>query len=165
MVGQLLIRLEKNLSSKNLMQITVVGQGYVGLPLAIEAAKSGYKVYGLDNNLERINLLANGKSVIEDISDKVIEEFIQLKRYMPTVDQKVIANSKVVLMCVPTPLSLNHKPDLSALIEAITTVGKNLKAGSLVVVESTIEPGTCRNVLLPILLRESKFAKTCCGNK
>ena len=56
------------------MQITVVGQGYVGLPLAIEAAKSGYKVYGLDNNLERINLLANGKSVIEDISDKVIKE-------------------------------------------------------------------------------------------
>ena len=160
MVGQLLIRLEKNLSSKNLMQITVVGQGYVGLPLAIEAAKSGYKVYGLDNNLERINLLANGKSVIEDISDKVIKEFIQLKRYMPTVDQKVIANSKVVLMCVPTPLSLNHKPDLSALIEAITTVGKNLKAGSLVVVESTIEPGTCRNLLLPILLRESKLEIT-----
>ena len=156
----MLIRLEKNLSSKNLMQITVVGQGYVGLPLAIEAAKSGYKVYGLDNNLERINLLANGKSVIEDISNKVINEYIQLKRFMPTVDQKVITNSKVVLICVPTPLSPNHKPDLSALIEAITTVGKNLKAGSLVVVESTIEPGTCRNVLLPILLRESKLEIT-----
>ena len=58
MVDQLLIRLEKNLRSNNLMNITVVGQGYVGLPLAIEAAKSGYIVYGLDNNLERINLLA-----------------------------------------------------------------------------------------------------------
>ena len=156
----MLIRLEKNLSSNNLMHITVVGQGYVGLPLAIEAAKSGYIVYGLDNNLERIELLANGKSVIEDISDKVIKEYIQLKRYTPTVDQKVIANSKVVLICVPTPLSPNHKPDLSALIEAMTTVGKNLKAGSLVVVESTIEPGMCRNVLLPILLKESELEIT-----
>jgi UDP-N-acetyl-D-glucosamine dehydrogenase len=67
----------------------------------------------------------------------------------------VVADSEIILICVPTPLSPDHKPDLAALTSAITTVGKNLKAGTLVIVESTIEPGTCRNVLLPILMKES----------
>jgi UDP-N-acetyl-D-glucosamine dehydrogenase len=137
------------------MQITVVGQGYVGLPLAIEASKVGYQVYGLDSNQKKIDLLKSGKSAIEDISDDVITERVGLKCYIPTADVEVIAESKVVLICVPTPLTFDNKPDLAALINATTTVGKKLRGGSLVVVESTIEPGTCRDVLLPILLRES----------
>lgn len=137
------------------MKITVVGQGYVGLPLAIEASKVGYQVFGLDNNREKIELLKSGKSVSDDISDDVIKERINSKSYIPTDDEEVIAESNVVLICVPTPLSIDNKPDLAALINATSTVGKKLKGGSMVVVESTIEPGTCRNVLLPILLSES----------
>jgi UDP-N-acetyl-D-glucosamine dehydrogenase len=137
------------------MKITVVGQGYVGLPLAIAAVNAGYTVYGLDNNEEKINSLGNGISIIEDLTDHVVKESINSKRYLPTTDKGVVADSEIILICVPTPLSPDHKPDLAALTSAITTVGKNLKAGTLVIVESTIEPGTCRNVLLPILIEES----------
>jgi UDP-N-acetyl-D-glucosamine dehydrogenase len=137
------------------MQITVVGQGYVGLPLAIAASEVENNVFGLDNNQERISALKSGNSIIEDLSDEEIKKSIESKRYIPTTDASVIKESEVVLVCVPTPLSEAHKPDLTALISAVTTVGKNLKAGSLVIVESTIEPGTCRNKLLPILINES----------
>jgi UDP-N-acetyl-D-glucosamine dehydrogenase len=142
------------------MQITVVGQGYVGLPLAIAASNVGFIVYGLDNNNERITSLSNGKSVIEDLTDDVIRKGIESKSYIPTTNQEVIGQSQVILICVPTPLSPDHRPDLTALISATTTLGKNLKAGSLVIVESTIEPGTCRNILLPILITESGLKET-----
>jgi UDP-N-acetyl-D-glucosamine dehydrogenase len=137
------------------MKITVIGQGYVGLPLAIAAVNAGYTVYGLDNNEDKINSLNNGMSIIEDLTDDVIKESIDSKCYLPTSNEGVIADSEIILICVPTPLSPDHKPDLAALTSAITTVGKNLKAGTLVIVESTIEPGTCRNILLPILIKES----------
>jgi len=142
------------------MKITVVGQGYVGLPLAIAAGNAGYTVYGLDNNVEKINSLVNGISLIEDLTDDVIKESINSKRYQPTTDKGVVANSELVLICVPTPLTPDHKPDLGALISAITTVGKNLTAGTLVIVESTIEPGTCRNLLLPILVKQSSLKES-----
>ena len=142
------------------MQTTVVGQGYVGLPLSIAAAEAGHIVFGLDNNEEKIKLLNSGRSTIEDLTDAAIKNSIDSKRYFPTTRQEVIAKSQVVLICVPTPLLPNHKPDLSALIMATTIVGKNLKQGTLVIVESTIEPGTCRNILWPILLKESKLKLT-----
>jgi len=137
------------------MRITVVGQGYVGLPLSIAAAESGYIVFGLDNNEKKIQLLSQGKSTIEDLTDAAIKKSIISKNYIPTTSQEVIAESQVILICVPTPLSASHQPDLSALINATITVGQNLKKGALVIVESTIEPGTCRNVLWPIILKES----------
>jgi UDP-N-acetyl-D-glucosamine dehydrogenase len=137
------------------MHITVVGQGYVGLPLSIAATTAGYIVNGLDNNREKIATLISGKSIIEDLSDQAIKKSIESKRYLPTTDITVINDSEVILVCVPTPLTNDHKPDLTALTGAITTIGKNLKAGALVIVESTIEPGTCRSKLLPILIKES----------
>jgi len=137
------------------MQISVVGQGYVGLPLAIAAADAGFTVYGIDVNAKKIAYLKAGKSFIEDLADNVIKKSIDSKRYIPTSDSKHINQSEVILICVPTPLTEVHKPDLSALIEATITVGRNLKKGAIVIVESTIEPGTCRNILLPILLKES----------
>jgi len=136
-------------------KVCVVGQGYVGLPLAIAASSAGYSVYGLDSNKMKIESLSNGKSIIEDLTDDILKNSIDSKNYIPTTNQEVINQSEVVLICVPTPLSHDRKPDLEALISATTTVGKNLKVGSLVIVESTIEPGTCRNVLLPILINES----------
>ena len=137
------------------MQITVVGQGYVGLPLAIATADAGFKVFGLDLNQERITLLSRGISIIEDLNDVAILRNLKSKNYEPTTNPKIINQSKIVLICVPTPITNDNKPDLEALISATTTVGRNLKSGTLVIVESTIEPGTCRNILLPILLKES----------
>jgi UDP-N-acetyl-D-glucosamine dehydrogenase len=150
----LLKKLQRFLGKLN-NQISVVGQGYVGLPLAIAAAAAGYSVFGLDNSEERIATLLRSKSPIEDLTDDAIHKSIASKSYNPTTDMSVIAQSEIVLICVPTPLSDDHKPDLTALISATTTVGRNLKIGSLVIVESTIEPGTCRNLLVPILIEES----------
>ena len=137
------------------MQITVVGQGYVGLPLAIAAADAGFKVFGLDLNQERITLLSRGISLIEDLNDEAVLRNLKSKNYEPTTNPKTINQSEIVLICVPTPITNDNKPDLEALISATTTVGRNLKAETLVIVESTIEPGTCRNILLPIMLKES----------
>ena len=139
------------------MKVTVVGQGYVGLPLAITSSQTGFTVNGLDNNFQKVEVLKSGKSVIEDLSDEIIKKSVDSKHYLPTTDQSVISDSEVVLICVPTSLNRSNKPDLTALISAVATVGKNLKSGALVIVESTIEPGTCRNILLPILIKESGF--------
>jgi len=137
------------------MIITVVGQGYVGLPLAIAASKAQYKVYGLDTNNEKIKLLKIGRSNIEGISDSEILANVVNGNYIPTTNPEFINKSNTILICVPTPLTGERRPDLSALKDATTTVGKYLRAGSLVIVESTIEPGTCRNILYPILTKES----------
>lgn len=139
------------------MNITVVGQGYVGIPLAIEASKAGYKVFGLDLNIEKINQLISGKSLVPDISDETIQLCIDSKMYIPTTDQNVISKSNIVLICVPTPLTPDGKPDLTILIKALTQVGKIFKKGTLIIIESTIDPGTTRDILLPILLQESGF--------
>jgi UDP-N-acetyl-D-glucosamine dehydrogenase len=141
------------------MQITVVGQGYVGLPLAIAAADAGFKVFGLDLNQEKISLLSRGVSIIEDLNDEAILRNLQSKNYEPTINPNPINHSEIVLICVPTPITNDNKPDLEALISATITVGRNLKAGSLVIVESTIEPGTSRSIILPILIKESGLSE------
>ena len=140
------------------MKVTVIGQGYVGLPLALAALGAGNTVFGLDNNYEKISYLLSGKSIIEDVSDESIKSAIHSKHYLPTTDASVITKSEVILICVPTPLSKSHSPDLRFLKNAITTVGQYLKADTLIIVESTIEPGTCRNILLPILVKQSGFS-------
>ena len=137
------------------MQITVVGQGYVGLPLAIGAANAGYKVNGLDSNKSKIKILSEGKSIVEDVTDDAVKEVLKSKTYVPTTSYEVIAQSQIILICVPTPLSNDHKPDLKSIIAALSSVGQNMQRGALIIVESTIEPGTCRNLLLPILIKES----------
>ena len=145
--------------SENL-NVSVVGQGYVGLPLALSSAESGNKTFGIDINLEKIKLLNSGKSIIEDISDEQISKALKSNQYVPTQNfEEAIQNSTVILICVPTPLSTNHKPDLDILNSAAKEVGKNLKAGMLVIIESTIQPGTTRNLVVPILEKESGLKK------
>ena len=137
------------------MQITVVGQGYVGLPLAMAAAEAEYEVNGLDIDHETIDCLRKGESAIEDISNETIQKHLNSGNYKPTYLESVITESKIILVCVPTPLHENLEPNLDVLIEAVKTVGKNLKSGSLVVIESTIAPGTCRQIIDPLLSKES----------
>ena len=137
------------------MQITVVGQGYVGLPLAMAAAEAGYEVNGLDIDHETIDCLRKGESAIEDISNETIQKHLNSGNYKPTYLESVITESKIILVCVPTPLHENLEPNLEVLIEAVKTVGKNLKSGSLVIIESTIAPGTCRQIIDPLLSKES----------
>ena len=137
------------------INVAVIGQGYVGLPLAIAACVAGYKVFGVDNDEEKIASLSSGQSTVEDVENTYVKKFLQEERYKPTTNVEEVSNSQIILLCLPTPLGNNRKPDLSILIAATKNVAKNLKIGSLVIIESTIEPGTCRNILLPILLEES----------
>ena len=139
-------------------KISVIGQGYVGLPLSIHAAESGYLVTGIDLDEGKIQEIKSGNSTIEDISSERLLNQIKSGHYCISKDYSKIKDSTIVLICVPTPLDVNRKPDLSYVINAISEVSKYLSPGSLVILESTVEPGTTRNLLLPKLLQGTGFS-------
>lgn len=131
-----------------------MGQGYVGLPLAMAAAAAGFKVVGLDNNLSRIQLLSSGRSPIEDISDQEIDAAVRSGRYRPaaTVDEAV--GFEIAVVTVPTPLK-QGQPDLSFIQSAIEDLAPYLSHGSLVILESTTYPGTTDELVVPLLEKGS----------
>jgi UDP-N-acetyl-D-glucosamine dehydrogenase len=141
------------------MKVSILGQGYVGLPLAIECVNAGFNVTGIDKNSEKIRQLNSGISGVEDISSHTLLKAIKSGKYRsinsPVFDQ----STSIVAICVPTPLKMDHTPDLEFLISAAIDTGKNLKSGMLIVVESTIQPGTTRNVVVPILEKESGLSR------
>jgi len=141
------------------MEVVVIGQGYVGLPLALNAAKSGFDVTGIDNNAEKVSQITNGVSPVEDIINEEICTILKSGRYRITTNLSFDADVKVICICVPTPLGSDHKPDLTALKQAVIAAGKGLKPGMLLIVESTISPGTTRKILLPILLETSGLSE------
>ena len=141
----------KNRINKKEAIITVLGLGYVGLPIALEFAKKGFIVNGLDSSRKRINKLKSGESYIHDISSKEIARTLTKKRFYPTQDAGILANSDVVIICVPTPLGKKNKPDMSYIISASRSLSKHMKKGQLVILESTTYPGTTREVVQPLL--------------
>ena len=140
-------------------QISVIGQGYVGLPLALAICNAGYSTIGIDSSISRISELQSSKSGIEDISDNVIAKALASGKYKPTTDYSEIKNSKVILICVPTPLTINNQPDLSAVEISAKQLSKYLQKDSLVILESTVEPGTTRDFFVPILERSSGLSR------
>jgi UDP-N-acetyl-D-glucosamine dehydrogenase len=142
-----------------MIQVSVVGQGYVGLPLSIAASNCGYKVMGIDSDINKVKSLNSGISIIEDVSSKEISQTLNAGRYQATTNFDVISQSAFVLICVPTPLTADGKPDLTALTAALKSVGKNLSAGTLVILESTVEPGTTRDYVATLIERESGLDK------
>jgi nucleotide sugar dehydrogenase len=135
------------------MKLVVVGLGYVGLPLAVEASRAGIEVSGLDINADVVSGLASGRSHIEDISPGDVAEALAAG-FIPTTDPDVIGEADTIVITVPTPLT-DHLPDLSAVEAAGVSIGKRLQAGDLVVLESTSYPGTTEEVLQPILEEHS----------
>ena len=130
----------------------VVGLGYVGLPLAVEAANNKLNVLGYDINSERVENINNGKSPIEDISDK--ELFKSLKYFQATFDSEKLSKCENIVISVPTPLT-DYQPDLSYVVNAAETVGKNLVKNQVVILESTTYPGTTSEILIPNLEKMS----------
>jgi len=137
------------------LKIVVVGQGYVGLPLAVAAAQAGNIVVGIDNNPKRVSLLSSGVSPVEDIADSDVSSLISENTYSASTDFGLCADADVIAICVPTPLDADDAPDLSALKASVESVAKHLSPGSLVIIESTVEPGTTRDFVLPLLLAGS----------
>ena len=141
------------------MQISIIGQGYVGLPLAIAAAKVDFKVTGIDVDSIKVSAISSYKSPVEDISDSEIKTVIASGNYKASSETYFHPSTEIICICVPTPLGSDHQPDLEILKAATADVGKNLKPGMLVIIESTIQPGTTRDVLVPILEKESGLSK------
>ena len=137
------------------MKIVVFGQGYVGLPLALAACDAGFNVTGIDVNEEKVFKISSGQSPIEDISSSELNEAINSGNFRITKEIKYDNTVNIICVCVPTPLGNNHQPDLNVLESAVKDLGQSLKPGMLVIIESTIQPGTTRNVVIPILERES----------
>jgi len=130
--------------------VTIIGQGYVGLPLAEAATSAGLHVYGYDVSTRVCEMLRQGRSHVDDVSDAEIVRMLA-NGYEPTTDASVIGLSDVVVICVPTPLGDGGGPDLTAVRSASSTIAENLRAGSLVILESTTYPGTTESVLIPAL--------------
>ncbi|NQS99704.1 MAG: nucleotide sugar dehydrogenase, partial [Candidatus Omnitrophica bacterium] len=149
-------KLDSKIANKK-VKVAVIGLGYVGLPIALEFVKKGFFVYGLDNNKERVDNLIKGSSYITDIPSKSIRRANRSRKFSATIKESVLADSDVVIICVPTPLRKRKIPNISYIIKASRTIAKYLHRGQLVVLESTTYPGTTRDVLLPIL--ESKGLK------
>ena len=137
------------------IQVSIIGQGYVGLPLAISCAQAGFEVTGIDLNKEKVSHLNKNKSIVEDVSDTELKTVTEAGKYKATTDYLIDPSTEIVCICVPTPLGSNHQPDLDILKAATKDVGKSLKVGMLVIIESTIQPGTTRDVVVPILEKES----------
>ena len=133
------------------MRIAIVGQGYVGLPLAIAAAVAGHNVVGIDTNPNQIALLTKGISPIGDISDADVSTAISTKHYQATDSFQSITTAEIVIVCVPTPLDDSYNPDLSFLESALKSITPHLAPNSLVIIESTVAPGTTRTFVADLL--------------
>jgi UDP-N-acetyl-D-glucosamine dehydrogenase len=131
------------------MSVGIIGLGYVGLPLAVAFAEEGIDVVGLDVDLSKVEAIAAGRSYVEDIpSERLAAVGERLTATMRPVD---LADCEAVLIAVPTPLSANREPDLGPLLDTARRLCDVLRAGQLIVLESTTYPGTTREQLLPLL--------------
>jgi UDP-N-acetyl-D-glucosamine dehydrogenase len=135
--------------------VVVVGLGYVGLPLALEAVKSGWRVIGLDVRTDVVTSLNEGHSHVDDLTDQDIRSMLDAG-FSATTDPSMLADAEVAVICVPTPLSISGEPDLSAVLAATGTIKKYLHPGMLVVLESTTYPGTTEGVIRPLLEDDHK---------
>jgi UDP-N-acetyl-D-glucosamine dehydrogenase len=140
-----------------LQKVTVVGQGYVGLPLALALSDFGHQVVGYDTDANKVALINQGVSPIEDIKNDYLLDLIAKRKYQASNEVADIFDSEIYIVCVPTPITENKKPDLSYLQAAIELIGNNLSRTNMVIIESTIAPGTTRNFILPILLKLSRL--------
>ncbi len=131
--------------------LAIIGQGYVGLPLAMAAVDAGWIVIGVDNFAAKVDQINGGTSPVEDVSDQQLQTAISTGLYRATTDFSEITKASVVTICVPTPLNDNREPDLSLLRSAASGIAPYVSESTLVVSESTSYPGTLRDIIIPIV--------------
>ena len=131
--------------------LAIIGQGYVGLPLAMAAVDAGWTVIGVDNFEAKVAQINSGSSPVEDVSDAQLQAAITKGAYKATTDFSTVAQVSVITICVPTPLDDKREPDISLLRSAVTAIAPFVSNETLVVNESTSYPGTLREVIIPIV--------------
>src|SRR6202167_4154093 len=134
--------------------VLVIGLGYVGLPLAVQAARAGFRVTGYDTRAEITAGLMAGRSHVDDVTDAEVAEMVA-QGFHAISDETQLGPHDVIVICVPTPLSVADGPDLSAVRAATDTAGRLLRPGTLVSLESTTYPGTTEEVVRPMLEKAS----------
>lgn len=149
-MGGLIDELEKKIKDKK-AKIGIIGMGYVGIPLGLEFAGTGFSVTGFDKDSARVKEINSGKQVIKHIPAKSMKEFVKKNNGSSTTDFSEIRDMDCLIICVPTPLDEHEQPDMSYIESASKEIGKNLRKGQLIVLESTTYPGTTREIVKPIL--------------
>jgi UDP-N-acetyl-D-glucosamine dehydrogenase len=129
----------------------VIGLGYVGLPLALEFARVGFRVVGIDVDEGKVQAIQDGRSYIVDVSDEEIARPVREGKFSATTDFSVISELDTINICVPTPLRKTKDPDLTYVVSAVNEIRKYLRPGQLVILESTTYPGTTEEVVRPTL--------------
>jgi UDP-N-acetyl-D-glucosamine dehydrogenase len=129
--------------------LAIIGQGYVGLPLAMAAVDAGWTVIGIDNFEAKVSQINSGKSPVEDISDTQLQAALTSGAYRASTDFSSVAKASVITICVPTPLDEKREPDLSLLQSAASAIAPFVSNETLVVSESTSYPGTLRDIIIP----------------
>jgi UDP-N-acetyl-D-glucosamine dehydrogenase len=131
--------------------VGVIGLGYVGLPLAVLQAKAGFRVVGIDEASGKVEQVNRGQNYISDVEDAELKAAVQSGRLTATTDFAMLGQCDVVLICVPTPLTRNKEPDISAILSVTGRIATHAHPDMLVVLESTTYPGTTEDVVLPML--------------
>jgi UDP-N-acetyl-D-glucosamine dehydrogenase len=129
----------------------IIGLGYVGLPLALEFARAGFRTTGIDVDLTKVDAINAGRSYIVDVDDAEIAEQVHAGRFVATADFAAIRELDTINICVPTPLRKTKDPDLTYVVSAVNEIRRHLKRGQLVILESTTYPGTTEEVVQPAL--------------
>ena len=137
------------------LKVVVIGQGYVGLPLAMAIAEAGHEVIGFDLNQELINRLNSGISHIEDVSDTILKNLLDKSKFRASFNPTDFSDSEIAIIAVPTPLDEKREPDVSYVESASEILGKNLAKNALIINESTSYPGTLRDVIVPAVERSA----------
>ncbi|HEU0121271.1 MAG TPA: nucleotide sugar dehydrogenase [Bryobacteraceae bacterium] len=143
-------RLEEKLKTKT-AKAAVIGLGYVGLPLAVESARAGFEVLGFDVNSAKVDALNRGVSYIQDVPSDVVSNLVSSGKLSATLDFSRIAEADTINICVPTPLRKTKDPDMTFVSGATEQIAKYMRAGVLIILESTTYPGTTDELLLPML--------------
>ena len=141
--------------SKKFSNISVVGLGYVGLPLSLQFARSGLSVLGFDIDQEKVDSINDGKTYLKHFSSESIAEQVHANRLEATTDPSRLSEVEAILICVPTPLDDHREPDLSFVLDTARTIASHLTNGVLVTLESTTYPGTTEDELRTVLELES----------
>lgn len=131
--------------------LAIIGQGYVGLPLAMAAVDAGWTVIGIDNFEAKVSQINSGKSPVEDISDTQLQAALTSGAYKASTDFSSVAKASVITICVPTPLDEKREPDLSLLQSAASAIAPFVSNETLIVSESTSYPGTLRDIIIPAI--------------
>lgn len=128
-------------------KVAIIGLGYVGLPLAVEAAKAGYPILGVENNPNRCALVNEGKNYIKDVHDAELTDLVHRGKIHAEVGFDPVRQADIVVICVPTPLNKNKEPDISYIKNSTQGICQNFKPGTLIILESTTYPGTTEEII------------------